>query len=150
MGVVGSVLYTCDISSVPLKPTRSLGKTVMGCVLGLARSGEAQCLPDGDVRFVCGPVSPEDLAVVPGSPWVIVSGYEVDGYLCATDSRNHRSVQLFSTSSFLSRPDPLFSDCAGPMTARFQPHGLSCDRGRKAVSSERLWAERHSDDALFL
>ena len=68
---------------------------VMGCVLGLARSGEAQCLPDGDVWFVCGPVSPEDLAVVPGSPWVIVSGYEVDGYLCATDSRNHRSCSFF-------------------------------------------------------
>ena len=60
-----------DLMRVPPIPVAVL---VMGCVLGLARSGEAQCLPDGDVWFVCGPVSPEDLAVVPGSPWVIGVG----------------------------------------------------------------------------
>ena len=41
---------------------------------------EAQCEPDGEVQFACGPISPEDLAAVPESPWVIASSMEVDGY----------------------------------------------------------------------
>ena len=122
-------------------PTILAAVLVNVCVLGLVRSGEAQCLPNGDVRFVCGPVSPEDLAAVPGSPWVIVSGYEVDGYLYATDTRNHRSVPLFPTSSFLSRPDPSFSDCAGPVTAGFQPHGLSLRPGSRGTHT--LYVVRH-------
>ena len=38
------------------------------CLLSLAAPSAAQCEPDGDVQFVCGPVSPEDLALVPDSP----------------------------------------------------------------------------------
>jgi len=33
------------------------------CVLALAVPSAAQCEPDGDIQFVCGPVSPEDLAL---------------------------------------------------------------------------------------
>ena len=33
-------------------------------LLGLVGSSAAQCRTDGDVEFVCGPVSPEDL--IPG------------------------------------------------------------------------------------
>ncbi len=122
-------------------PTIPVAVLVMVCVLGVARSGEAQCLPEDGVRFVCGPVNPEDLAAVPGSPWVIVSGYEVDGYLYATDTRTHRSMPLFPTSSFLSRPDPSFSDCAGPVTAGFQPHGLSLRPGSRGTHT--LYVVRH-------
>ena len=43
-----------------------------GCPARPRRSAE----PDGDVEFVCGPVSPEDLIAVPESPWVIVSSME--------------------------------------------------------------------------
>lgn len=39
------------------------------CLLGLVGSGEAQCRPDGDFKFVCGLVSPEDLVAVPNSAW---------------------------------------------------------------------------------
>ena len=94
-----------------------------------AGSSEAQCGPDGDVEFVCGPVSPEDLVAVPETPWVIVAGMEDDGYLYATDSRNHRSTVLFPVSSFGSRPDPAFGDCGGPLTGGFRPHGLNLRPG---------------------
>ena len=34
------------------------------------------CEADGLVEFLCGPVSPEDLAQIPGTPWIIASGME--------------------------------------------------------------------------
>ena len=40
------------------------------CGLGLAGPAAAQCEPEGDIRFVCGPISPEDLALIPETPWV--------------------------------------------------------------------------------
>ena len=102
------------------------------CLAAGAGSGEAQCRPDGDVEFVCGPVSPEDLVAVPETPWVIVAGMEDDGYLYATDSRNHRSTVLFPTSSFGSRPDPAFGDCGGPSRGGLPPARPTCGRGRVA------------------
>ena len=111
------------------------------CLLGLASSSAAQCFPDGDVQFVCGPVSPEDMVAVPESPWLIVSGMENDGYLYATDTRDHRSTVLFPTATYLSRPDAAFSDCAGPVTGRFRPHGLSLRPGRNG--RHMLYVVRH-------
>ena len=37
------------------------------------------CEADGNVRFICGVVSPEDLVAVPRSDWVIASGYTAGG-----------------------------------------------------------------------
>ncbi len=119
----------------------SVSLMAMTCLLGLASSSAAQCLPDGDVQFVCGPVSPEDLVAVPESPWLIVSGMENDGYLYATDTRDHRSTVLFPTATYLSRPDAAFSDCAGPVTGRFRPHGLSLRPGRNG--RHMLYVVRH-------
>ena len=114
---------------------------VVMCLLGLANPSAAQCDPDGDVQFVCGPVSPEDLVAVPGSPWVIVSGMEDDGYLYATDTRTHRSAVLFPHATFRSRPDASFSGCGGPVTRRFRPHGLSLRPGRNGTHT--LYVVRH-------
>ena len=74
-------------------------------VLGSTGNAEAQCEPDGDVQFACGPISPEDLVVVPDSPWVIVSSMEDDGYLSVIDSRDHSSEVLFPTASSRSEHD---------------------------------------------
>ncbi len=114
---------------------------VVMCLLGLASPSAAQCDPDGDVQFVCGPVSPEDLVAVPGSPWVIVSGMEDDGYLYATDTRTHRSAVLFPHATFRSRPDASFSGCGGPVTRQFRPHGLSLRPGRNGTHT--LYVVRH-------
>ena len=37
-------------------------------LLGAAGPAAAQCEPAGDIEFVCGPVTPEDLVAVPGDP----------------------------------------------------------------------------------
>ena len=41
-----------------------------------------KCTSDGDVQFVCGPVSPEDLVLVPDTPWVLAAGMEERVPLC--------------------------------------------------------------------
>ena len=110
-------------------------------VLGLAASAEAQCRPDGEIRVVCGPVSPEDLVALPESPWVIVSGMESDGFLYATDTRDHHSATLFPSASFASRPRASYSNCRGPMTSGFQPHGLSLRPGPNGRHT--LYVVRH-------
>ena len=102
---------------------------VVVCLFGSAESVTAQCEPDGDIQFVCGPVSPEDLVAVPDTPWVIVAGIEDDGYLYATSTQDHRSSVLFPTPTIQSQPDALFRDCPGPATERFTPHGLSLRPG---------------------
>ena len=54
----------------------TLSSVAVLCLLGLARPSAAACDPDGDVQFLCGPVSPEDLVAIPQSPWIIVSSME--------------------------------------------------------------------------
>ena len=111
------------------------------CLLWLASAAVAQCERDGDVQFVCGPVSPEDLVAVPESPWVIVSGMENDGFLYATDTQDHRSAVLFPSATFGSRPDASYSSCGGPVTGGFRPHGLSLRPGRNDIHT--LYVVRH-------
>ena len=93
--------------------------------LGAAAVSEAACDPDGEVQFLCGPVSPEDLAPVPQSPWVIVSSMVDEGYLYVADSRDHTSTVLFPTETSQSRHDTeIYSTCPGPVSRQFRPHGL--------------------------
>ena len=93
--------------------------------LGAAAVSEAACDPDGEVQFLCGPVSPEDLAPVPQSPWVIVSSMVDEGHLYVADSRDHTSTVLFPTETSQSRHDTeIYSACPGPVSRQFRPHGL--------------------------
>ena len=63
--------------------TATIVVTVTLAVLWLGAAGAAgqACEPDGEVQFLCGPVSPEDLAPIPESPWVIVSSMVDEGHL---------------------------------------------------------------------
>ena len=113
-------------------------------LLGLAAPSAAQCEPDGDIGFVCGPISPEDLALVPDSPWVIVSSWEPDGYLSAADSRDHGTIRLFPTDTSQARPDTeTYAACPGMTTDRFQSHGISLRPGRDGRHT--LYVVRHGD-----
>ena len=112
------------------------------CLLALPAAGAAQCAPDGDLEFVCGPVNPEDLAAVPDSPWVIVSSMADDGHLYATDSRDHTSRLLFPVDDSAPRHDTaLYGACPGPDTSGFRPHGLSLRTGDDNVHT--LYVVRH-------
>ena len=75
-------------------------------LLATPAPGAAQCEPDGDVAFVCGPISPEDLIQIPDSPWIIVASMVDDGYLSAADSRDSSTVRLFPTMTTASAGAP--------------------------------------------
>ena len=70
--------------------------------LGAAGASGQGCEPDGDVQFLCGPVSPEDLAPIPESPWIVVSSMVDEGHLYLADTRDHSSTAVFPTAT--SRP----------------------------------------------
>ena len=70
-----------------------LGAAIIGLLLtGAPAPATAQedCAPDGDVQFICGPVSPEDFAQVPDSPWVIVPNMVNNGPIQAVDTRGQQ------------------------------------------------------------
>ncbi len=116
--------------------------TAVACLLGPASPVAAQCEPDGDVQFVCGPVSPEDLISIPQSPWVVVSSMEDDGYLSAIDTRDHSSTVLFPTERSRPRHDTAtYGSCPGMSTDQFRPHGISLRAGRNGTHT--LYVVRH-------
>ncbi len=120
---------------------RVLVFTVVSFLGGLSVS-EAQCEPDGNVQFACGPISPEDLIAVPETPWVIVSSMEDDGYLSAVDSRDHSSVVVFPTATSQSKHDrQRYGSCPGMTTNGFRPHGISLLSGSDDV--HELYVVRH-------
>ncbi|HAT29007.1 MAG TPA: hypothetical protein DCS89_18475 [Gammaproteobacteria bacterium] len=112
------------------------------CVFSAVESIAAACEPDGVVKFMCGPVSPEDLAAIPQSPWIIASGMENDGYLYLIDSRDYSSSVLFPTETSRSRQDnTIYGACPGPAPGQFRPHGLSLRPGRD--NTHTLYVVRH-------
>ena len=108
---------------------------VLGASLSTALPVHAQaCDPDGDVYFVCGPVSPEDLITVPGTPWVVVSSMEDEGHLYLADTRDHSADVLFpSTASSQEHDTVRFGTCPGPVSRQFRPHGLSVRPGSSDI-----------------
>lgn len=115
---------------------------VSTCLLGTTQSIAAACDPDGSVQFLCGPVSPEDLAAIPQSPWLIVSGMEDDGYLYLADTRDYSSAILFPTATAQPRHDTVtYRDCPGPVSGGFRPHGINLRPG--SDGSHTLYVVRH-------
>ena len=100
------------------------------------------CDPDGDIQFVCGPVSPEDLLAIPQSPWIIASGMEDDGYLYLVDVRDYTSTTVYPVASSVPRHDAaIYSSCPGPITGQFRPHGISLRPGNNGIHT--LYVVRH-------
>ena len=119
-----------------------MSTAAVACLLALPAAGAAQCDPDGDVQFVCGPGNPEDLAAVPESPWVIVSSMADDGGLYATDSRDHTSRPIFPLETSAPRHDTAtYGSCPGSDATGFRPHGLGLRRGTDGVHT--LYVVRH-------
>lgn len=115
---------------------KTLGILLIGMFIwNFATPVEAQCEGDGDIEYVCGPVNPEDLYAIPDSPWVIVSSMVDGGNLYVTDTRDHSSTVLFSTSTTaLTQPDrTLYGACPGPVTNEFRPHGINLREGTNGM-----------------
>ena len=102
---------------------------VFALLLGAAGPKAAGCDPIGNVRFVCDQVAPEDLAVVPGSEWVISSGMAANGAIRLISLRDRATTVLFPTATPRERFDrKTYNSCPGPIDPaekeRFRAHGL--------------------------
>jgi hypothetical protein len=103
--------------------------------LGWNGAQAASCGREGAVRFICGMVSPEDLVSVPGTDWIIVSGYEGGGALHVVNARTDRSVQVFPVPTPRVRLDArAYPDCREPPDPaekdKFSAHGLNVGAGQ--------------------
>jgi hypothetical protein len=94
-----------------------IGLTSLGLVaspVGAAQptSASPDCRSEGDLSFVCGPRKPEDLAVLPGTDWLIASGMEEGGGLHLIDTRTRMWRRWIAARPV--KPDPRFPDCDSP------------------------------------
>ena len=81
-----------------------------------AVTGEHPCDPVGDVQFICDMVSPEDIVVVPGAEWAIVSGAREGGRINLVNVSDKTATVLFPTPDSESRLDAeAYPDCPGPL-----------------------------------
>jgi hypothetical protein len=95
----------------------------------VAGEGDRQqdCSPSGGLRFVCGAEHPEDLAHIPGTPWLIASGFSDAAGLKLVDTRNDTLRRWYTGSPEQVQPDrAAFPDCtAAPDRGLFNAHGIS-------------------------
>ena len=91
---------------------------------GLAFGAQAQrsCEPTGDVGFVCGVTNPEDLVLVPGTPWIVSSGMAEGAGFYLVDSQAGTAELL----PFTAQHDQTFASCPTPPTPQsLNTHGLN-------------------------
>jgi len=98
----------------------------------------ATCGPEGKVTFICGVTSPEDLVALPGTDWIVASGFESGGALHVVNTRDGRTVQVFPTSAPRLRPDArAYPGCPGPVDPaekeKFSAHGLNVRPGPNGI-----------------
>ena len=115
-------------------PTRESG----GASPGYAAIGVTPCKPVGEVQFVCDVISPEDLAIVPGSEWIIASGNREGGRLHLVNVRSKTATVVFPTAARKERLDAAtYPTCPGPLDLKkpddFRAHGPYLKPGQGAV-----------------
>lgn len=119
----------------------SIGVIILSCSWNSYSATE--CAAEGTVQFLCGPKSPEDLAQIPASPWVIASGMEDDGYLYIVNSGNLSSVAVYPSPNVSNQPNNLYHECPGPLASGFRPHGINLIPGQNGLHT--LLVVRHGD-----
>jgi sugar lactone lactonase YvrE len=110
----------------------------MALFVGTVGPRAAGCDPLGDVRFICDQVAPEDLAVVPGSEWVISSGMAANGAIRLINLRDRTTSALFPTATPKERWDKkTYGSCPGPIDPaekeKFRAHGLYLRSGGNQI-----------------
>lgn len=113
---------------------------------GFTEYGAHACDPVDDIQFICDMISPEDLAVLPGSEWVIASGAQEGGRLQLIDARDKTTTVLFPTPDQAEQLDAAaYPTCPGPLPASeqevFRGHGLYLEPGNGA--SHTLYVVHH-------
>jgi hypothetical protein len=111
----------------------------------------ASCDPDGQLRYVCGPVNAEDVHRLGNTRWLITSGMDgplgggapARGHVYLVDTAAKTWSDWFPGTNPVFRHDAAtFKDCPGPLdTTRFSAHGLSVTE--RSAGRFRLYVTGH-------
>jgi len=133
-----------------MKKTHVFALGIIVTLLPLSANLEARpagCDPIGNVQFLCDQVGPEDLAVVPGSEWVISSGMAANGAIRLVNLRDKTTTVLFPSATSIERPNKkIYDSCPGPIGSegdKFRAHGLYLRPGPNALQT--LYVVHHGD-----
>jgi hypothetical protein len=101
------------------------------------------CPPGAELRFICGAERPEDLARIPGTRWLIASGFSPNAGLKLVDVRTGTLRRWYAGAPYeLAYDATAYPQCPGPPDpALLMPRGLSL-RARGA-GRFRLHAVNH-------
>jgi len=95
-----------------------------------AAAPSQDCPADEQLAYVCGPEKPEDVVVIPGTPWLISSGYAVGAGLKLVDTRSRSFTRWYRATPDQISPDAqAFPQCPGRLDPTlFNARGLSIRR----------------------
>ncbi len=110
-------------------------------------AAEHPCTPSDGLHYICGPTASEDLAAIPGTPWLVSSGLNVGApaQLYLINRRTHRATTLFPAHDLTMQVDTsLRTGCSGPPSlAALSMDGLHLLAGPKG--QHLLYAANHGD-----
>ena len=95
------------------------------------------CEGFGEYSYICGPVSAEDLVLIPGTKWVIASGFGGNVSLYLVDSEQKTWSNFYPAGEPLARQDMgVYGACPGsPDPNNFVAHGLNIRPGSEGHST---------------
>jgi hypothetical protein len=87
----------------------------------------SSCAPAAGLSFICGLQNPEDLVLVPGTRWLVISGMAPGAGLRAVDTGSRTVRALYAPGTATARLDRArFANCPGPLDAKQAVlHGLA-------------------------
>ena len=108
-----------------------------------AMAAESECKASNGYGFVCGPKNAEDLVLIPGTDWIIASGYAAGGGIYLVNSKARTWNRIYPSSMTRIRQDmAVYGACPGsPDPDNFQSHGLNIRPGEDGHST--LYAVSH-------
>jgi hypothetical protein len=103
----------------------------------------ADCAPANGMAFICGAIRPEDLIQIPGTRWIIASGFQNGAGLKLVDARSKTLSFWYNASREQIKPDQRrFANCPGPLDiSSFNVQGISLRQ--QAAGKFRLYATNH-------
>ena len=104
---------------------------------GISKAGDDECETAGEFGFVCGPMGAEDLVLVPGTKWIIASGFTPGSPISLIDSQHKSWAELYpGTRPSAEQNMETYGACPGsPDPNNFVSHGLHIRPGQNSHST---------------
>lgn len=92
----------------------------------LAAAAPADCAADSELAYVCGPEKPEDVLALPGTPWLIASGFSTGAGLKLVDTRSRAWRKWYAGGVQVRWDRKAYPHCPAPLDpALFNARGLA-------------------------